>query len=90
MTVLEHNLCISDSRESEIFRSTGDSVELFVMGSSPLDTLPPFLLQYKGRFLFRLPGSRTSGLNCSKSVAISTTNKETQEFLVANYPSVRP
>ncbi len=45
----EHNLCYSDMREMEIYRSSGAEVEVFITGVSDMDSLPPFFIQYKGK-----------------------------------------
>ncbi len=66
ITVLEHNLCISDLREIEIFRSASEHVEMFVMGTSSLDSLPPFLVEYKGELFGSVSARRGSGLGASK------------------------
>ena len=48
VTTIEHNLCYSDMREMEIYRSSGPEVEVFITGVSDMDSLPPFFVQYKG------------------------------------------
>ncbi len=50
-TMVEHNLCYSDQKDVEIFTSSGDKVEVFVTGVSDLDSLPPFLIEYKRKLL---------------------------------------
>ncbi len=45
----DHDLCTSDVRRKEIYKSASNKVELYIRGSSDFDTLPPLLLEYKGK-----------------------------------------
>ncbi len=47
-TVAAHDLCLSNERHTEIYTSSGNMVQLQIVGSSHAETLPPFVIQYKG------------------------------------------
>ncbi len=50
-TVADHDLCALSVRETEIYKSNGGKIEFYVRSSSNFDTLPPFLLNYKGNII---------------------------------------
>ena len=49
LTAIEHNLCISDLRQLQIYSSSGSKIVMSVRTSSDINMLPPFLIQFKGK-----------------------------------------